>query len=126
MGWDGAKIDSKDIENHIRRVSMLELGIEKESILMLIQDKSLDHWSLAYEDMGHIKAAIIRVKWDDEGFCNTKVITEEEGPTAIAVPSELLDMLTPTESQYAKEWREDCYLKSNGVAAVIREFRSVR
>lgn len=126
MGWNGVKIDSKDIENHIRRVSMYELGIENENILMLVQDNSLDHWALAYEDMGHIKAAIIRVKWDDGGFCNTKVITEEEGPTAIVVPSELLDMLTPTENKYAKEWREDCYLISKGVTAVIREFRSVR
>ncbi len=38
-----------------------------------------------------------------------KDMTEDMGPAERKCPKAILDMLTPTDSQWANEWREDCY-----------------
>jgi hypothetical protein len=47
-----------------------------------------------------------------------KDMTENEGPNARQCPASILDLLTPTESEYALGWREDCrkYAESKRVS----------
>lgn len=44
---------------------------------------------------------------DDFNF-GYKDMSENSGPYACNCPKRILDLLTPTDSEYAKRWREDC------------------
>lgn len=54
-------------------------------------------------------AAVIKVTHTrgDYGFCY-KDMDESEGPYYHDCPAKILDLLTPTDSEYANEWRAKC------------------
>ncbi len=54
-------------------------------------------------------AAVIKVTQTrgDYGFCY-KDMDETEGPCYYDCPAKILDLLTPTDSAYANEWRAKC------------------
>lgn len=51
---------------------------------------------------------VILTQVDNGCFCY-KDMTEDMGPGYCDCPKSVLDALTPTTSQYAKEWRRSCY-----------------
>lgn len=57
-------------------------------------------------------AAIIKVRLFKKGQdgCNItyKAMSEDQGPCQIRCPARILDMLTETDSDYAKAWRTAC------------------
>lgn len=54
-------------------------------------------------------AAVIKITHGrgDYGFCY-KDMSEDMGPYYYDCPAKVLDLLTPTESEYAKAWRAKC------------------
>ena len=50
-----------------------------------------------------------------------KDIDEEMGPFESKCPESILDLLTPTESNYANEWRERCRAYANSKAKDVRK-----
>ena len=62
------------------------------------------------KETGEVFASIVLTKIDRNGYCNfgMKWIDEECGPYHHDCPASILDLLTPTTSQYAQEWRERC------------------
>lgn len=45
----------------------------------------------------------------DQGELIFDLISEDEGPYYTECPVSILKMLTPTENEYAKQWRDNCY-----------------
>ncbi|WP_217492051.1 hypothetical protein [Leisingera sp. JC1] len=125
MAWDGVKITPDEVEKAVRERLEIEVVDDPADILKLIEDETQELWSASYRDGKEIKAAVVLVRWDDE-WCNLKVLTEDEGPVATAVPETILDMLTPTSNPFAQEWRDDCRKISSGVSAVIRPGGMIR
>ena len=56
-------------------------------------------------------AAITLTRVDNKNYFNFayKDMEESMGPCERNCPKSILDLLTPTDSEYAKEWRKDCY-----------------
>lgn len=47
--------------------------------------------------------------WTKDGEIGAKHVTEFEGPYQIACPESILKLLSPTESEWAREWRRKCH-----------------
>lgn len=47
---------------------------------------------------------------DNRDFCNfgTKYISEDMGPNYFGAPKRLINLLSPTQSEYANNWRQEC------------------
>lgn len=50
--------------------------------------------------------------WENIRF---KYVSEEMGPVESQCPVRILDLLTPTDSKYAQEWRDRCYANARKV-----------
>jgi hypothetical protein len=63
------------------------------------------------EKNGSVSAAIILTSSDKKDGFNFgyKDMSEEMGPNESKCPKSILKLLTPTESEYAKQWRERCW-----------------
>lgn len=105
----GVKIQKGEEEEAIRDILKIEVGAYGQDVLKLVRfkDSEEDVWSAAYRSGETICACVVLTYWDDEWF-HMKVMAEEMGPLAADVPLEVLDLLTPTENDYANEWRESC------------------
>ena len=59
---------------------------------------------------GKVGAVIILTKIDRNSYCNfgMKWLGEEDGPFKCECPKSVLDALSPTDNEYALEWREKC------------------
>lgn len=52
--------------------------------------------------------AVVALVDRDHDYIMTKLVDEDMGPCERACPPSILDLLTPTTSTYASEWRADC------------------
>jgi hypothetical protein len=52
--------------------------------------------------------AVVGLSSRREGWVYTKLVDEGMGPNERACPKSILNLLTPTDSEYAKNWREEC------------------
>lgn len=59
---------------------------------------------------GKVNAVIILTKIDNNSWCNfgMKFMDEEMAPFARNCPRSVLDVLSPTDNEYAIEWRQGC------------------
>jgi len=56
--------------------------------------------------------ALVALKqWNRDDYYNfgTKVMDETVGPCEAEAPAKILDLLTPTDSDWANEWRQKCW-----------------
>ena len=59
---------------------------------------------------GSVFAAVILTRVDNKSEFNFyyKIMSEFDGPRERSCPNDILDLLTPTKSRFALQWREDC------------------
>ena len=62
---------------------------------------------VAYKLNGNVIGVVIMTQFAHHEFL-TKAISEDCGPFAYDCPKRILDKLSPTEVEYASEWREKC------------------
>ena len=76
--------------------------------------------ALEHRPTGKVAGFTVKFQWNGRGAQNFtyKTISEEEGPYTFECPARILDLLTPTESVYANEWREKCRKHGARVAAL--------
>lgn len=62
------------------------------------------------ENAGEVFALVVLYRPAPNSYYNLtyKVLDETVGPTAQHAPASVLDLLTPTEHEYAVKWREAC------------------
>ena len=59
---------------------------------------------------GKVFCMVCLVRIDNKEYCNItyKDMTDSMGPCAYECPDRILDLLTETDSEWGKEWREKC------------------
>lgn len=62
------------------------------------------------KETGEVFASIALTKIDNSDFCNfgVKWMDEECGPYHCDCPESILNLLSPTENEWALRWRKDC------------------
>jgi len=117
MGWDGTrptfwkngKVDRKaevdnrfTWENEDARVSVKKSAMKSTT------------WYGAVERYDKItqKSVVIGVvaltRMDREGYFMVKTMDETSGPYCYECPESILKLLSPTDSEWANQWRENC------------------
>lgn len=61
------------------------------------------------ESTGDVWALVVLMQWAP-GYCNFtyKAMDETVGPNSADAPAKVLDLLTPTTSEFANQWRARC------------------
>lgn len=73
--------------------------------------KSMMHGTVYYAAVKHGNDifGIIAKTYLSQGELIFELQSEDEGPYYTECPISILKMLTPTENEYAKQWRDNCY-----------------
>ena len=107
MGWTGRPMWYNP--NGAERVRLaIEDSIDSECVI----DSALvgNNVYIAYKHGERVFGVVILTGFSRHEFL-TKPITEMEGPVVYDCPMRILNKLTPTESEYAMQWREKCRLR---------------
>lgn len=118
MGWTYQPKPNGKIKDHLIK----EINWERNGRYVEVLDLSIVQIRTAYAaiEVGeivdgqrqpeHVVGLVIMLdfrKNDDFGF-GTKFLEETMGPMDIKCPEKILDLLTPTDNEYAQRWRENC------------------
>lgn len=62
-------------------------------------------------ESSYVFAAVFLTSVNNKDYCNFayKDMDETMGPYQYGCPKSILDLLSPTDNEYAKKWREGCY-----------------
>jgi hypothetical protein len=87
-----------------------QIECERNKILAISLKGSVAYMACQYRDgdgKTHVYGLVCQLFKDgnDRGY---KPVEETMGPFESDCPARILDLLTPTDSQYANEWRERC------------------
>lgn len=107
------------IQNHLTWDSHDKETGDKHTILAT----SLVNMREFYAAVEHVKAdstrevwcAVLKVSWypKDHYNCCVKSMSEHDGPYYYNCPEKILKLLTPTDSEWANNWREKCWANVN-------------
>lgn len=112
MGWTSEYVrftgkDTKEIKKYFLELWNSETKFEAldyskvgNTIYMAVRNLETDH----------VFASIILISFED-GELFYKDMTDSAGPCRYDCPKRILNKLTPTDSEYAIEWREKCFEK---------------
>lgn len=82
------------------------------------------------DETGEVWALVCLTRWVPRDYHNYgwKSMDERMGPNEAQAPAKVLDLLTPTDSEYALAWRERCraHLARKAAAAKVRKGDLVR
>lgn len=83
----------------------------KQTVLKIAQVGSTLYSAVRKTDAsgGDRVIGVVTATWTKDGEIGAKHVTEFEGPYQIACPESILKLLSPTESEWAREWREKCH-----------------
>lgn len=110
MGWCGSYLEDRTTKGIIERIKEQEIGDKCEIVY--------------YSKKGRIISLAVKSKESEEVFavvCLTRIdrggkefmiktLDETSGPCYYDVPKKLLNLLSPTNNEYALKWREQCKL----------------
>ena len=124
MGWTSylvpGKIDRKSEcdklfngEKHLKILKSATVGSTYFAAIQLVQkyDNSLGDFVDVPEENRRVKAFIVltSINTDHSGtWFSYKDMTEDFGPHDYRCPESILKLLSPTDNNYANEWREGC------------------
>ena len=115
MGWTGLHRPKGTTD---RDFFAAEFG---ENFKFLATSSSPTAFYAATENLktGEIFAAICLKRWSRGDYFNFhyKEMDETCGPNETGAPAKILDLLTPTDSEYANGWREKCRARLAAEAA---------
>lgn len=116
MGWDGVFMacpHGKDRikeatrnytwEDDNRKVTLLDAALVGTTVYAAVE--------VIVKETGKrdVRASVILTAYDKKDGCfMTKHIGEESGPHRYKCPKRILNMLTPIESEWANNWRNEC------------------
>lgn len=106
MGWDyHQETPPYDRRSIIRRHLSKEFEVVKDTVV-----GTTYYGAIREKNTGHVHALVVLTDVDKKDWCNfgMKWMTENCGPYAYDCPKSILDLLSPTDNEYAKEWRQKC------------------
>jgi hypothetical protein len=106
MGWTSYHRDKG--ETHAEHFAK-ELNPNSE-ILESASKGGTFYAAVRNKETGEVWALVILFRWAPRSYFNftTKWMDETVGPCESECPEKILQLLTPTDSQWANEWRERC------------------
>lgn len=110
MGWDYSHVDSP-----VRRAAECRRMVSEN--YEVVKDALVGStWYAALRDKrtGEVHAAVWLTSIKSRDYCNfgIKAMSESAGPFAYGCPASILDLLTPTTSNDAIEWRARCRVEN--------------
>lgn len=86
--------------------------------------KGFTYYAAVRDDRtGVVVAAVTLVRYYRDGTIGVKDMDESMGPCERECPQNILDLLTPTDHQWAQEWRIDCLenLRRRAVVSALKK-----
>lgn len=108
MGATGTRCSAKTREQFFR--AELEHGAFAGEVIAHAVRGTTIYVAVRHPD-GYVYGAVVET-WKDnheKDYWIYKLITEDMGPRKSKCPLHILRLLSPTNSKYAMEWREECY-----------------
>lgn len=112
MGWTYKFVGITDKKpKQLMTEELEQYGSEK--VLKAAVVRGVYYAAVRNERNGKINGVVclMRKQGDDFGW---KDIWEEMGPFESRCPKSIIDLLSPTDSEYAKQWRERCLENDSG------------
>jgi len=100
MGWTGTLTDAPA---HQVVTEEIEFGGGHTVIA-----RSGKYYAVRVNKTGEVYGLVALVKRKKEGWIYTKLVDEGMGPHEAKCPAKVLDLLSPTDNEYALRWREVC------------------
>lgn len=113
MGWTGGQLQEPFSAEAALRFELPTMMGEGRLVdcAMVKADAHSDYTHVIYaacrEDANEVFGLVLLVHIAQREIA-TKPITEEMGPNEDECPAHILDLLTPTDREYAIKWRERC------------------
>lgn len=115
MGWS-FESKPRDVKGRIREMLTWESGEFRNRCLDVAMSLNVAYAAVerCHKQTGEreVWAAIFLMRYvrgDDPYNWGYKDLTENCGPCEARCPERILALLTPTDNEYAKEWRESCW-----------------
>lgn len=127
MGWTTMHVEP-DISGKIDRKSILEDEISDDYEILKSQMVGSTYYGAIKRD-GKVFGMVILTRIDNHDQFNFgfKGIPETMGPVESKCPVSILKLLSPTDDEYATEWRKRCYEYAKADAArknFLKDLRS--
>lgn len=125
MGWTFTNKDGMTVQKFFERQFNYDKPEEKRSAKILRCSATWNVAYMAYEVITGEKREVVALvcliqhvpKAKDGYTFGYKDMTECMGPCESKCPKTILEMLTPTESKYASDWRDRCWKRIHERAA---------
>ena len=110
MGWDGSYYDGSvkdwikngEFERRHERYSGNETGYK----ILAKSVKGNTIYSAVKHPKGDVFGMVTLLRKDRDGFIMVKDMDETMGPCGVECPEKILNLLSPTDYEYALAWRE--------------------
>lgn len=110
MGWTGCNIPCPQTKGERVWETLRQEGFHREDIVDMAMVGTTLYMAVRYES--GIFGVVILTDYDRyNGMFYTKVVSEDMGPCECDCPKHVLDKLSPTDHEYAIEWRKRCEAK---------------
>lgn len=117
MGWDGVYMacpKGKERMEYALKGYNWETDLAKARVLdsAMVGTTVYAAIELTVKKTGEkrVRGAVILTDYDKRDGCFlTKHMSEDMGPNYWECPKRILKLLTPTDSEWANQWRENCY-----------------
>ena len=113
MGWTSYRVEPtyKNGKVFIDRKAECDSHFDKDKCKILKSAMVGSTYYAAVAVENEVIAAVTLTRVDNKEYCNFayKPMDETMGPCEDNCPKGILDLLTPTDSEYANDWRKRCY-----------------
>lgn len=112
MGWTSYHVDGNIDKKAECRKNIGELyPVLKDTMRGNTYYAAVKNENPDSEHYGDVFGLVIKTSVDNKEYFNFayKMIEDNMGPCEAECPKAILDLLTPTDSKWANEWRDRCY-----------------
>lgn len=113
MGWDFYHADYYTPKGDVDRKREIESQLDSTISVVKSQMIGTVYYAAVKNSKGEVYGLVVLTKTDARDYFNfgSKWMDESMGPCYYDCPVSILDALTPTDSEFANEWRRKCRKK---------------
>lgn len=102
MGWTGIHYEGNVVD-----YCNTEIWADHCEVLASSKRGNIVYQAIRNNKEGNVFAGVILISMDNKDYFNFhyKVMSENSGPCGTDCPKKILNLLTPTDSEWANEWR---------------------
>jgi hypothetical protein len=115
MGWTGVHKPSYLKKKYFLESELFGMSGQKHSVLQHSTKGSVHYMAVRNNQTNDVFAMVVLTSENNKEYYNFyyKEMDETCSPCYYDAPASLLGKLTPTESEYATQWRSECWKKIN-------------